>query len=172
VVAIIMAGATGVVVISTSRLLSICALGLVGIGVALIFLMFGAIDVAITQLMVETLFVVLIAIVLLRLPSFVGLAHPGKLGGLRDAVIAIGAGLVVALVTIGVALTPSDLEITRFFEQASYPQAYGRNIVNVILVDFRALDTLGEIAVVATAALAVIALLKVRPRNPAAGGGR
>ncbi len=172
VVAIIMAGATGVVVISTSRLLSICALGLVGIGVALIFLMFGAIDVAITQLMVETLFVVLIAIVLLRLPSFVGLAHPGKLGGLRDAVIAIGAGLVIALVTIGVALTPSDLEITRFFEQASYPQAYGRNIVNVILVDFRALDTLGEIAVVATAALAVIALLKVRPRSPAAGGGR
>ncbi len=172
VVAAIMAAATGVVVISISRLLAICALGLVGIGVALIFLMFGAIDVAITQLMVETLFVVLIAMVLLRLPGFAGNAHPGRLGTLRDAVIAIGAGLVVGLVTIGVALTPLDLEITRFFEEASYPEAYGRNIVNVILVEFRALDTLGEIAVVATAALAVIALLKVRPPSHPAGGSR
>ena len=170
VVAFVMAAAAAVVVVSTSRLLSICALGLIGIGVALIFLMFGAIDVAITQLMVETLFVVLIAIVLLRLPRFEGNAHPGHFGSLRDAAIAIGAGVVVAMVTIGVALTPIDLEITRFFEQASYTEAYGRNIVNVILVDFRAVDTLGEIAVVATAALAIVALLKVRPPKSAAGG--
>ncbi|MEM7044886.1 MAG: proton-conducting transporter membrane subunit, partial [Pseudomonadota bacterium] len=60
----VMTAATAVIVVSTSRLLAICALGLVGIGVALIFLMFSAIDVAITQLMVETLFVVLVAIVL------------------------------------------------------------------------------------------------------------
>ena len=172
VVAFVMAAATAVVVVSTSRLLAICALGLVGIGVALIFLMFSAIDVAITQLMVETLFVVLVAIVLLRLPGFAGLAHPGRFGSFRDAAIAIGAGLVVALVTIGVALTPIDLEIPRFFEENSYTEAYGRNIVNVILVDFRALDTLGEIAVVATAALAVIALLKVRPSKPTVGSSR
>ena len=68
--------------------------------------------------------------------------------------------------------TPIDLEIPRFFEENSYTEAYGRNIVNVILVDFRALDTLGEIAVVATAALAVIALLKVRPSKPTAGSSR
>jgi multicomponent Na+:H+ antiporter subunit A len=171
VIAFVMAAATAVIVVSTSRLLSICALGLVGIGVALIFLMFGAIDVAITQLMVETLFVVLIAIVLLRLPGFAGNAHPGRFGSLRDAAIAIGAGIVVAIVTTGVALTPIDLEITRFFEQASYTEAYGRNIVNVILVDFRAVDTLGEIAVVATAALAIVALLKVRPSKRGRGEG-
>ncbi|NJO38946.1 MAG: DUF4040 domain-containing protein [Rhizobiales bacterium] len=172
IIAFVMAAATTVVVVSTSRLLAICALGLVGIGVALVFLMFGAIDVAITQLMVETLFVVLVAIVLLRLPGFACFAHPGRFGALRDAAIAIGAGVVVALVTIGVALTPLDLAIPEFYERNSYTEAYGRNIVNVILVDFRALDTLGEIAVVATAVLAVIALLKVRPRQPAAGGRR
>jgi len=172
VVAFVMTAATVVVVFSTSRLLAVCALGLVGIGVALIFLMFSAIDVAITQLMVETLFVVLVAIVLLRLPGFAGNAHPGRLGAFRDAAIAIGAGLVVAFVTTGVALTPIDLEIPRFYEAASYTEAYGRNIVNVILVDFRALDTLGEVAVVATAALAVIALLKVRAPSPHAGGIR
>ncbi len=164
-IAAMMVVAAAVVVISRSRLLAIAALGLVGIGVALIFLMFSAIDVAMTQLLIETLFVVLIAVVLLKLPGFAGTPHPGRLGQVRDAVIAIGAGLVVAMVTIGVALTPLDLEITRFFEQSSYPEAYGQNIVNVILVDFRALDTLGEIAVVGVAALAVIALLKVRPRS-------
>ena len=172
VVAGVMTAAAVVVVVSTSRLLAICALGLVGIGVALIFLMFGAIDVAITQLMIETLFAVLITIVLLRLPGFEGRAHPGRLGRLRDAVLAIGAGLVVAAVTVGVALTPLDTEITRFYEKASYPEAHGRNIVNVILVDFRALDTLGEITVIATAALAAVALLKIRGRRPASGGTR
>jgi multicomponent Na+:H+ antiporter subunit A len=119
--------------------------------------------------MVETLFVVLVAIVLLRLPGFAGQAHPGRLGSLRDAAIAIGAGLVVALVTIGVALTPIDLDIPAFYEANSFTEAYGRNIVNVILVDFRALDTLGEIAVVATAALAIVALLKVRPHKRTVG---
>ncbi len=163
-VAAIMTVATVVVVTSRSQLLAICALGLVGSGVALVFLMYGAIDVAITQLMVETLFVVLIAVVLVRLPGFAGNAAHSQAVRRRDALIAIGAGLVIALVTIGVAGIPIDLAVTRFYEQASLSEAYGRNIVNVILVDFRALDTLGEIAVVATAGLAVVALLKLRPR--------
>ena len=157
-----------VVALSKSRLLSICALGIVGSGVAILFLIFGAIDVAITQLMVETLFVVLIAAVLVRLPRFPGQQHPGKGGGFRDASIAIASGLVMMIITLGVSLTPLDLNVTQFFEENSLTKAYGRNIVNVILVDFRALDTLGEVAVVATAAMAVIALLKVRahPQGP------
>jgi multicomponent Na+:H+ antiporter subunit A len=143
-------------------LLSICALGVIGSGVALLFLIFGAIDVAITQLMVETLFVVLIAAVLLRLPRFPGEAHPGRAGNIRDAAISIGVGVVIAVVTFGVAMTQPDLSITEYFVDNSLTKAYGRNIVNVILVDFRALDTFGEVAVVATAAMAVVALLKVK----------
>lgn len=161
-VVVLMMIAALVVAFSDSRLLSICALGIVGSGVAVLFLIFGAIDVAITQLMVETLFVVLIAMVLVRLPRFPGKQHPGKAGGLRDASIAIGAGLVMTIITLGVSLAPLDMSITQFFEENSLSKAYGRNIVNVILVDFRALDTLGEVAVVATAAMAVIGLLKVR----------
>ena len=157
-----------VVAISSSRLLSICALGVVGSGVAVLFLIFGAIDVAITQLMVETLFVVLIATVLVKLPRFPGKQHPGRAGVFRDASIAIGAGVVMTIITLGVSLAPIDMTVTQFFEENSLTKAYGRNIVNVILVDFRALDTLGELAVVATAAMAVIALLKVRahPQGP------
>ena len=159
-----------VVAFSSSRLLSICALGIVGSGVAVLFLIFGAIDVAITQLMVETLFVVLIATVLVKLPRFpIGQQqHPGRGGVARDAVIAIAAGVIMTIITLGVSLAPLDLSVTQFFEENSLTKAYGRNIVNVILVDFRALDTLGEVAVVATAAMAVIALLKVRahPQRP------
>ena len=157
-----------VVAFSGSRLLSICALGIVGSGIAVLFLIFGAIDVAITQLMVETLFVVLIATVLVKLPRFPGKQHPGTAGGIRDASIAIAAGLIMMFITLGVSLSPIDMSVTEFFEANSFTKAYGRNIVNVILVDFRALDTLGEVAVVATAAMAVIALLKVRahPQGP------
>jgi len=165
VICTLMIGATAVVAVSRSRLLSICALGIVGSGVAILFLMFGAIDVAITQLMVETLFVVLIAAVMIKLPKFPGQEHPGAAGGLRDAGIAIGCGLVVGLITIAVGVSPLDLSITEYYEAASLPEAYGRNIVNVILVDFRALDTLGEVAVVATAALAVIALVTVKTQR-------
>ncbi len=167
-VVVLMIGASAVVAFSKSRLLSICGLGIVGSGVAVLFLIFGAIDVAITQLMVETLFVVLIATVLVKLPRFPGKQHPGKAGGLRDASIAIGAGIVMTIITLGVSLAPLDMSVTQFFEENSLTKAYGRNIVNVILVDFRALDTLGEVAVVATAAMAVIALLKVRahPQGP------
>ncbi|MFK7993236.1 MAG: hydrogen gas-evolving membrane-bound hydrogenase subunit E [Granulosicoccus sp.] len=154
-----------VVAFSKSRLLSICSLGIVGSGVAVLFLVFGAIDVAITQLMVETLFVVLIATVLVKLPRFPGEQHPGKAGSFRDASIAIAAGVVMTVITLGISLAPLDLTVTRFYEENSLANAYGRNIVNVILVDFRALDTLGEVAVVATAAMAVIGLLKVRAHS-------
>lgn len=162
---ILMIAATVVVSVSQSRLLSICALGIVGSGIALLFMIFGAIDVAITQLMVETLFVVLVAAVMLKLPMYSGTEHPGTGGRTRDACIAIGSGLLIALLTIAVAGSPLDLSVTEFYEKASLPEAYGRNIVNVILVDFRALDTLGEVAVVATAAMAVIALVTVRVRR-------
>lgn len=167
-VVVLMMIAAIVVAFSKSRLLSICALGIVGSGVAVLFLVFGAIDVAITQLMVETLFVVLIATVLVKLPRFPGQQHPGKAGSFRDASIAIAAGVVMTVITLGVSLAPLDMTVTQFFEDNSLTKAYGRNIVNVILVDFRALDTLGEVAVVATAAMAVIALLKVRvhPQGP------
>jgi multicomponent Na+:H+ antiporter subunit A len=55
---------------------------------------------------------------------------------------------------------PLDRRLSDYFEATSWPEAFGRNIVNVILVDFRALDTFGEIAVVAVAALAAYALLR------------
>ncbi|AHM03011.1 Na(+) H(+) antiporter subunit A [Roseibacterium elongatum DSM 19469] len=140
-----------------SRMTAIAALGVVGIGVALIFIMFSAPDVAITQLLVETLVVVLVAVAMLKLPNLNLGDEPRRPG---HAVLSIATGAVVTAVLIGVLQSDLDRRITDYFEVASWPDAYGRNIVNVILVDFRALDTFGEIAVVVIAALAAYALLR------------
>ena len=157
IVALIAAGAV-MTVVSRSRLTAICALGVVGLGVALVFVMFGAPDVAITQLLVETLVVVLVAVIMLRLPTLqAATRRPGRW---RDTVLAVSVGGVTTLTLLAVVEGPINRSVTAFFETASMPEAFGRNIVNVILVDFRALDTFGEVAVVAIAALAAYALIR------------
>ena len=162
VVALIVAGCL-LTLTTSSRIAAIGGLGAVGIGVALIFIIYGAPDVAITQLLVETLVVVLFAVAALKLPQL-------DLSGRKthrplDALLAIAVGAVVTVVLLAVTAGPIDRRITDYFETASWPEAYGRNIVNVILVDFRALDTFGEIAVVAIAALGAFALLKGRGKG-------
>ncbi|MGF1660512.1 MAG: hydrogen gas-evolving membrane-bound hydrogenase subunit E [Rubrimonas sp.] len=137
------------------RLAALTALGVSGAGVAAIFALFGGIDLAMTQLLVETLIVVVAAVALLRLPQM-------PRAGVRPVAVAIAvaAGVGVTLAIWAALAAPFDPAATRFFEAASWPEALGRNIVNVILVDFRALDTLGEIVVVALAAIAAVAALK------------
>ncbi len=164
-VAALIVAATFVTLIADSRLLAICALGVVGAGVALIFLLFGAPDVAMTQLLVETLVVVIVAIVLLKLPDFRGERRPTARGRWRDGLVAGLVGVSTTLVLLAVTAEPPQQAITDYFEETSMPGGFGRNIVNVILVDFRALDTLGEIAVVAVAGVAAYALIMLRPRR-------
>ncbi|PWR04349.1 Na(+)/H(+) antiporter subunit A [Meridianimarinicoccus roseus] len=151
---------TLVAVATNSRIAAIAGLGVVGIGVALVFIQFGAPDVAITQILVEMLVVVLFSVAALRLPTLPP-ARPVSERTLHAAV-SIGLGVVVAAVVIGVTSVPLDLNLTEYFEKNSYPIAHGKNIVNVILVDFRAFDTFGEISVVAVAAISAYALLKQR----------
>ena len=161
VAALVLAG-TAVALVAGSRLAAIAALGVVGVGVSLLFLMFGAPDVAMTQLMVETLFVVIAAVALLRLPDIEGgdLRRPGARA--RDALLGVAAGASVAALLLAVESTPLDPLLGEWFVRHSVPEGHGRNVVNVILVDFRAIDTLGEITVVAVAAAGAVALLKLR----------
>ena len=158
----LMVAASVVVAMARSRLLAICALGIVGYGTALLFVVHGAVDVAITQLLVETLFVLIVASVLLRLPG-IGVTPPERPAKrVRDMAVAAAFGGTVCVLLLVVSAAPVDRRISAFYERASYVEAYGRNVVNVILVDFRALDTLGEIAVVAAAALGILAVLRFR----------
>lgn len=157
VVILIVAG-SAMVILTNSRIAAIAGLGVVGIGVALVFIIYGAPDVAITQLLVETLVVVLVAVVLLRMPH---LYRDGRvIHRPFDAVLAAGLGAVTTLILLMVLETPLDRRLTTWFEETAWPEAHGRNIVNVILVDFRALDTFGEIAVVMVAALSAFVLIK------------
>ncbi len=143
---------------TSRRMTAIAALGVVGVGVALIYIMFGAPDVAITQLLVEMLVVVLVAVAMLKMPQL-------NLPGQKDRrpwhmVLSAVVGISVAVVVLAVLQDDLDRRLTDYFEIASWPEAYGRNIVNVILVDFRALDTFGEIVVVVVAAMSAYALLR------------
>jgi multicomponent Na+:H+ antiporter subunit A len=135
-------------------------LGVVGAGMALIFLSFGAPDVALTQLLVETLTLIIVAIVLLRLPRLQTDYKLGLMPQLLRVGLAVACGLMVTAFLLAIGTQSLDRSITEFYEKASYVQAHGRNIVNVILVDFRSLDTLGEMIVVAISAIAGLALIR------------
>jgi multicomponent Na+:H+ antiporter subunit A len=147
-------------IMAKSRLIAFISIGLVGFGIAVIFISFSGVDLAITMIMVETLMVILGAMVVYHLPKY--LDYSKKSARIRDGIIALifGSFMTTLVIKTG-SLTPQD-KISDFFSTNSYPLAYGKNIVNVILVDFRALDTLGEITVLALAAIGIYALLKVK----------
>ena len=144
--------------LTRSRMTAIAALGVVGIGTALIFIMFSAPDVAITQLLVETLVVVLVAVAMLKLPHL-GERRAEPYRPLH-AILSATVGTLTTLVLFAVLHTDLDLRLTDYFNANAYPEAHGLNVVNVILVDFRALDTMGEIAVIVIAAVSAYALLR------------
>jgi multicomponent Na+:H+ antiporter subunit A len=145
---------------STSRMMAITSLGIVGFGIALLFVLFAAPDLAITQFLVETLIVIIAALVLIRFPSGT-LRAPGsaRIRLVAGSIAALGGALFAGLL-MAVTSYPLDRTLTEFYEAVSYPEARGRNIVNVVLVDFRGIDTLGEITVLAVAATGVYALLR------------
>lgn len=150
-----------VAVRAKSWLLAVGALGVVGYGVAGIFVLFGAPDLAMTQFVIETLTVILFVMAFSRLPDFRRLSSVGTRG--RDAVIAVVAGATITVLLLFAMTVRSDHPISDYYAAHSVPEAHGRNIVNVILVDFRALDTLGEITVLSLAAIGVYSLLTLRP---------
>lgn len=156
----LMIGGALTAVSAKSRLTAVAALGFVGYGLALIYLIHGAPDVAITQLVIETLTVVLMVLVIYRLPPFQQFSSRALRW--RDGATAVLVALVFASLVLLESAGVSAAPISSYFLENSVPLAHGRNVVNVILVDFRALDTLGEITVIAIAALGVYALLKLK----------
>lgn len=155
-------GAALIVVLARSRLAQIAAAGAVGYGVALFYLLFGAPDLAFTQFMVETLSVVIIVLILLRLPIQERIKR-SRTQRLREGTMALVLGAGVTLFLMGVTDDPLDQRISEYYLRNSVPEAHGHNVVNVILVDFRALDTLGEITVVLIAGVSALVALRFRP---------
>jgi multicomponent Na+:H+ antiporter subunit A len=146
-------------VVARNRLFAILALGIQGLAVALIYMLFGAPDLSFTQFMVEILSVVILALVMTRLNLDDEDSRTAE-DLLRDGGLALLCGVAVTMLLFAVLQGALDPRLSDFFNANSAPVAHGRNVVNVILVDFRALDTLGEIAVVMTAGIAILALIR------------
>ena len=145
-----------------------------GLVLCISFVWLSAPDLAATQLLVEAVTTILILLGLRWLPRRIeGLTadtRKARLRRRRDALIAIGAGTGLASLAYAVMLHPVSDSVSRFFLMQALPGGGGRNVVNVILVDFRSLDTLGEITVLAIVALAVFALLRrFRPAAESVG---
>jgi multicomponent Na+:H+ antiporter subunit A len=151
--------------IAPSHISGVLTLSILGFMVAVFYVLASAPDLALTQLVVETLLLVIFLMVLDKLPAFYGNAGRGKL--IRDgALSAVVGATVFVTVLVSTAAAPADGIADYFRDPAvTVDQAGGHNIVNVILVDFRAFDTMGEIAVVAMAALSVLTLVAMRERG-------
>ncbi len=150
------------------RLAALMLAGVAGVASVVTFSWFSAPDLALTQLVVEVVNVVLVLLGLRWLPAL-GAKHgvftPRTRSEMRvrrgrDLVVAIAGGTSIALVAWALMTRPAPTGIANFFLERALPEGGGRNVVNVILVDFRGFDTFGEGVVLALVALTVYALLR------------
>jgi len=167
--------AVGAVAVAStpSHVAGVLTLSILGFMVAVFYVLVNAPDLALTQLLVETLVLVLFLLVLNRMPAFYGDVDYRRAA--VDALVAGTVGVTVFLtVLLSTSASPRDSIASYFVETAPVPAEHGtllvdagggNNVVNVILVDFRAFDTMGEISVVAMAALAVLTLIGMRERG-------
>lgn len=162
VLSIMLIGSTLFTLFSKSRLAAIAGLGVLGYAVCFVFVFYSAPDLALTQFSIDTLTVILFVLVLYNLPPYLRLSNP-KLR-MRDMAVASLFGVLVTLVTLEAIAETAQRKsnLAAYFNENAYTLAKGKNIVNVILVDFRGADTLIEIAVLAIAAIGVFGLIKLR----------
>jgi len=148
------------------RLAALILVGGVGLVTCLTFAWFSAPDLALTQIAVEVVTAVLILLGLrwlprrLELPDLRRRTFQARLRRGRDAAIAVLAGAGFAALAYAVLTRPSTAELAPYYIRNALEVSEGRNVVNVILVDFRGFDTFGEITVVGIVAMIVYALLR------------
>ncbi|MGE6754240.1 Na+/H+ antiporter subunit A [Rossellomorea sp. NPDC071047] len=160
-IALLLVISSATILFAKSRLTSIIALGAAGYTVSLFFVLFRAPDLALTQLVIETVSVALFLLCFYHLPPLS--RHEERMRfKLGNALIAIGVGLVVTLFAISAYSTKLFDSISSYYIENVYEEAGGKNMVNVILVDFRGFDTLFEICVLAIAALGIFSMIKLR----------
>ncbi|MFG1883103.1 Na+/H+ antiporter subunit A [Micromonospora sp. NPDC049102] len=146
------------------RLTAMLLVGVTGYGTAMLFIMGGAPDLALTQFLVETATIAVFVLVLRRLPQRFS-ARPLRRSRWTRRVIGVAMGVVaggLALVAAGARRAP---DISTVFPALAVGEGYGRNVVNVTLVDFRAWDTMGEVSVLVVAATGVASLIFERSRT-------
>lgn len=155
----------GLCVWATSALQAIIGLSLVGYATAVFFAISGAADLAMTQVAVESLSLLLFLACLKVLPAFTRKSNRPRLA--FDALIAASLGFILFVTLLMSVQNHAGSRLAPFFSERALSEGFGRNVVNVILVDFRALDTLGEITVLAIAGLSIFGLLSIYRKGEA-----
>ena len=163
VVAMLVVGAVATV-LARSRFVAVLLVGAVGYTIAALYLIQGGVDLALTQLLIETLTVVVFVLVLRHLPEkFPSRRERSRQRGQVFVALAIGTFVsVFTVVAVGARSVPPIAD--ELVEQA-LPEGEGRNVVNVILTDFRGFDTIGEITVLALASLGIVSLVAAGARR-------
>ena len=161
VIVLILTGAVYLTITTSSRLSAVVGTSVIGYAICLIFVYYSAPDLAMTQFSIDTLTVVLFVFVLFNLPSFINFKGD-KTAKIRDSIVALAFGTLLSFIAIKVLQVPTDIDISEFYGKYAYTIAKGKNVVNVILVDFRGIDTMFEIVVLSIAALGVYSLIKLR----------
>jgi multicomponent K+:H+ antiporter subunit A len=152
------------------RIEALIYLGVVGLVVSLTFGALSAPDLLLTQLLVEVASILLLLLALNFMPRQSAPTDTARRRW-RDASVALGAGVGVSAIVYAVLSRPKPESLAPWFLENAVPGAFGTNAVNVILVDFRAFDTLGEITVLGLAALIVGALLPRAATTTVTGPG-
>lgn len=145
---------------TSSRITAVACMSVVGYCICLLFVIYSAPDLAMTQFTIDTLTVILFVLVLFRLPRFLRINDRKVVA--RDSIVSIVFGTLIAIIALEVMNEPTNKETSRYYAENAYLLAKGKNVVNVMLVDFRGFDTLVEITVLIIAALGVYSLLKLR----------
>ncbi|MGN5954746.1 putative monovalent cation/H+ antiporter subunit A [Sphingobacterium lactis] len=162
-VVIILLGALVIVVTTPSRLTSVVAMSVIGYCICLMYVFYSAPDLAMTQFSIDTLSTVLFVLVLYKLPGFLNLASAKQ--RYRDTVVALGFGIILSIIALKVMYEPIQTQTSDFYGENAYIMAKGKNVVNLILADFRGIDTMFETVVLGIAALGVYSLLKLRLKS-------
>lgn len=141
-------------VFGRTRIAAALGVALAGYGAGLLFALFGATDVALAQFAAESLLLLALVFITRRLSS-AGIPRAGRVARVGRALLALSLGAVSSYALLRATSVPFAPKLSNYFEARAVPDAHGHNVVNTILVDFRAMDTLGEILVLAIAALSL-----------------
>jgi multicomponent Na+:H+ antiporter subunit A len=165
-VAVLVAAAAVLTTLVQQRLAAVVLVSVTGYGLAVLFVLHGAPDLALTQFLVESLTLVVFVLVLRKLPKQIVDRHTRRQRLLR-LLVAVPAGLLMAGLGAAALGVRTSEPLTPVFAEEAYDFGGGRNIVNVMLVDIRAWDTIGEISVLVAAATGVASLVFLRHRTGA-----
>lgn len=158
--ALVVAVASVTILFAKSRMTSIILLGAVGYAVSLFYVIFRAPDLALTQLVIETISVSLFLLAFYHLPKK---RHEERIRfKLTNALVSVGVGAIITMIALSAHSNKLFDTVSQYYVENTYEKAAGKNMVNVILVDFRGFDTMFEITVLGIAALGIFAMIRLR----------